>query len=1712
MSSRPLMRRLKQTASVALGASLPLLAQAAALPFISTDSMQKYTALPVTSVDSAQPQAMITLSKDHTLFLKAYNDYTDLDGDGVVETTYKHGFDYYGYFDSYKCYTYNTTTNRFVPATANDQVMTEASDSAANLAAKYCGGGQWSGNFLNWAAMARIDVVRKILLGGKRMVDESISTGGARTVLERSYLPNDAHSWAKYYAGSDIKALTPFDVADLTLCNTTLNPGFNRVSQNVVDPPLLRVAQGNYTLWAANERWQCLWSDEQSASNGNNAATSGIAAASSNPVRNTVALGSGVRKGDFAVQIEVCVAGFEAGDRCKTYPDGTPKPIGLMQEYGDSERMWFGFTVGTYAKNKSGGDVMKRIEPLTDEINVNVDGRFIRVAGLKRANGSVASDNPAQSSGVINALSLYRIVEYNHNDGLYNDCTFRLAGFNDGACANWGNPLAEAYLQTLRWYANLQPTGQFRGNDKTYISALNPPQSFQPPSVTEANGSCVSLNTIVFNSSTISYDGDQLDANAYGLDSNGMEWGYTSKQLADMVGTLEGIHGNSYFVGTTGDTAPGDDGHQICTAKKIGSLGDVTGICPEAPRLEGTFKIAGMAYYAYNNDINIDGKVSGDQALKTYAVQLASATPTLQVPVPGTRRQVTILPSCLNQDLNPDTTANRKLSGACAIVDFKIVEPHTESGGIGKGKVYVNWENGEQGGDFDQDMWGTLSYEISNNQIKVTTETFGYSGGGARMGFGYIISGTTQDGVHYHSGAGGSNGNGSSGGRNSGPFYFKSPYAGVDCSVRRSGSGDNGCRLNDPATTRTFTLGSSDAQLLKDPLWYAAKYGGFTGKHEFGSGTPLQQSQWDVLDARGNPGPDGNPDNYFFAVEPRQLEDALRRVFNEIIGRTSSGTAASVVANAREGVGAVFQALFEPLRQDNSGREVEWIGTLHALWIDELGRLREDGNANRQLDDLTADPVVELFFDETNPIEENRRTRVRRFRGDPASTTPELDEIERLKTLWNGRERLSALSNVTTQRSYSALANGGRHILTWLDLDRDGIVDNGEQRAFASGTFTAGNFGILNTQTLADAQKLVNYSRGQDVAGLRNRTVDYKNNGTPQVMRMGDIVQSTPTAVSQPAESFDLLYDDATYAAFRERYRNRRQVVYVGANDGMLHAFNGGFYNAAARRFDLTGNNSEIQHPLGTELWAYVPFNLLPHLTWFSDPDYTHVWYMDGKPRVFDARIYDDKACSDAVNPCGWATLLVVGFRFGGGDLTLPAKNNNTVNSGFADFNTANAFPRNGTLKTRSAFVVLDVTNPEAPPKLLTEISSDDIGFASSFPTVVANRTAGLKPGDAGNTDDSWYLVFGGGPDNLDSTITNLGEAQSSRNGKFFVYDLKKLVAATPSVTPAKVYDLGATAAKSFVTDPVTVDWDLDFKGDSVYFGTVSTTVQKKKNNADEETVTTLSSQSGKLFKLDLKESGAVADWVAPKVMLNPGAPVVATPSVTFDEEGNRWVMAGTGRFYADLDKPTTFANYLFGVIDSEPDTAGATAPIYSFANLVDVSGARVRTDNTLITPVSLGGGTQASDIDQLTEGVIKAGGWKLNLVTGTGPAERNVTQTSILGDVFFAAGFTPSDSLCSGEGRSQLYGLFYKTGTARGDLPIFGTVVDGVTGTEEAIRDIDLGVGLAAAPSLHVGAARDQRGITVLTQTSTGAIERREADVSAGARSGEVDWREPRP
>ena len=181
-------------------------------------------------------------------------------------------------------------------------------------------------------------------------------------------------------------------------------------------------------------------------------------------------------------------------------------------------------------------------------------------------------------------------------------------------------------------------------------------------------------------------------------------------------------------------------------------------------------------------------------------------------------------------------------------------------------------------------------------------------------------------------------------------------------------------------------------------------------------------------------------------------------------------------------------------------------------------------------------------------------------------------------------------------------------------------------------------------------------------------------------------------------------------------------------------------------------------YDLGAELWAYVPYNLLPHLYWLTETGYAHAYYVDLKPRVFDAKIFTP----DADHPHGWGTVLVGGMRFGGGKIDV-------------DMDRTDGLPQSNDRSMSSAFFVLDITNPENPPVVLAEITFPGLGYTTCYPTVVAMKEK------YNNAPNDWYLVFGSGPAEADgSPGTNSGvalpEASSNQKAKLYVVDLVRMV------------------------------------------------------------------------------------------------------------------------------------------------------------------------------------------------------------------------------------------------------------------------------------------------------------------------------------------------
>jgi type IV pilus assembly protein PilY1 len=917
-----------------------------------------------------------------------------------------------------------------------------------------------------------------------------------------------------------------------------------------------------------------------------------------------------------------------------------------------------------------------------------------------------------------------------------------------------------------------------------------------------------------------------------------------------------------------------------------------------------------------------------------------------------------------------------------------------------------------------------------------------------------------------------------------------------------------------------FAFGSG-SNLLRD----AARYGKFkqSGSDSNGNNMPDLASEYD---SNG----DGMPDNYFEAESGQELEAAIFQAFQLATASIASGTAAAVTSQTRSGEGAAYQALFFP--PSSTQIAPAWSGQVHAFLLDARGNMREDTNGNGRLD-LKNDRVVRF---EGNQVFVSADTDGNADINATETNATPLGAIDDLNFLWSTTPWLNAISdsNVVTNRSLSGsnyLLENKRYIFTFADVNNNGNVDSSEVFPFTHVTAdcnNAANFcsyltlygnntgsvspsaSLSVAQLSALSQRQINFVRGVDVGNAtigtvndvtRSRTID----GSP-TWRLGDIIYSSPTVVGKPAENYHLIYQDKTYEAFFKKYQNRRQVIYTGGNDGMLHAFNGGFYNSTTidqytrGAFQLSWTNSEVAFPMGAELWAYVPYNLLPHLKWLMHKDYgenLHAAYVDLKPRIFDARVFflpdGITPSSNSTHPNGWGTILVAGMRLGGAQIDI-------------DINKDGTADRSAT----SAYIVMDITDPEQPPTLLGEIRMPGQGFTTSYPTVMPMTARNANTAAA----NQWYLVFGSGPAKLvgshgvaNSTV--LGVETSNQNGRLFVVDLKALVAegVLKTINSSGTLVAGGsvfatTEAASYISDPVAVDLNIgpyatagEFKTDVVYYGTV----------AGSQT-----NGLGTLRRFRTNNSQTPSDWVGinNQTLINVGKPITSAPSVAIDDLKRLWIYFGTGRFYNRGDILQESRMTFYGV--KEPVDVNGTK---TWATVT--SGLFNSTDVTIVDNGTCGGvykdykedcvrvfkggsllaGAQAAGSwKNLTDTVTSATGWRLDF----SPAyERVLGQAAILGGTVLFTSYTPSNDVCSFEGSSKLWALYYKTGTA------YYRPIIGATGTTFN-TSIDLGPGMALTPNIHVG----EKGATAYVQSSTGAIETIEFATPYDARSGTVFWR----
>jgi type IV pilus assembly protein PilY1 len=803
---------------------------------------------------------------------------------------------------------------------------------------------------------------------------------------------------------------------------------------------------------------------------------------------------------------------------------------------------------------------------------------------------------------------------------------------------------------------------------------------------------------------------------------------------------------------------------------------------------------------------------------------------------------------------------------------------------------------------------------------------------------------------------------------------------------------------------------------------------------------------------------DGIPDNYYEATEGDTLRDKLTEAIFDMMRRASSGTSVSVLSTSAEGEGSLFQAYFN-YKVEEGMRTVHWVGYLNGLWIDQYGNIREDTVQDQALV-LTDDYMIEFFVDTDGA------TKVRRYHdinGNGAVDTGEYVDtlvIGDLHPIWEGGKKLALRDDTATPRT----------IYAWVDADNDGVVDSGE---YASNIFVDTSSAAttlqpyLNGASVTEAQNIIKFIRGRYVSTMRERrlTVDSQ---ADQIWKLGDITYSTPVSVGPPMMKYHITYGDSTYQAFYTQYKNRRVMVYAGANDGMLHAFNSGFYHEG----DDTSTTSKIERGwysdpidsktsnanIGKELWAYIPYNLLPHLKWLTASNYCHVYYVDLKPKIFDARIFTP----DSIHPYGWGTVLIGGMRLGGGKLSL----------------TKNFGSGTQTRVFRSAYFALDITDP-LNPVLLWEFwdkgdtTNTNLGYTTSYATIV--RTG---PRDQAGT---WHVILGSGV--ATGTGTNAGEGSTATR---YVYILNAKTGALVRKVDMATVDSDINNKKVFMADPITVDLSVDYQVDKGYIGATY-------YNAG---------WLAKMFRFNVNEDSNPNNWTF-STLMSLDKPVTAAPTAAVDSYNRLWVYFGTGRYFNDADRSDTSDQRLIGVWDP------GTGSVSLSTELNDVSAMRVYENGYVYNGTSLVSSFNqylAARRGEYNSGAKK--GWTVTMTSG----ERSLHKPTVLGGMVLFPTFKPTTDLCGYGGTSYLYGLYYETGTANDESVIGTSTTTKITVDSkdyyEVLKKITLGSGMPTQAVIHSG---QEQGVTSLIQLGTGVIKQISVDPAFSPKSQTLFWEERR-
>ncbi len=820
------------------------------------------------------------------------------------------------------------------------------------------------------------------------------------------------------------------------------------------------------------------------------------------------------------------------------------------------------------------------------------------------------------------------------------------------------------------------------------------------------------------------------------------------------------------------------------------------------------------------------------------------------------------------------------------------------------------------------------------------------------------------------------------------------------------------------------------------------------------------------LDKMANAGGTATSGHAYYADNPDQFVDALNSIITDLLARVAAGSSVSVLSEGQTQNGAnMLQGVFYPSKLFGAA-SISWPGYLYDYWFYNgaaYSNIRED-TLHDYILELNDDYAISFVFDLQNGLSVNRNKDSNDAvnLGDPDTLVDNVG-LDSLTPLWEAGKQLF-LTTPAGRQIYIPGSNGAG--LVSFDTANSALTTPGSSPLGAPSNFDPC---LQGSSDIATLQNLINYVRGTDLPNCRNRTVGLCSNGAPcsspsdcssgvctqNVWKLGDIVYSTPQVQADykycsNGASFNTQLctqdsDCGTTGSFTS-CRKKQSVIFVGANDGMLHAFQTGTLSSAglsAAQYQVTELTGIPTPNMGQELWAFIPQNSLPYLRCLAVPPGTcHLYYSDLSPYITTMMVPNP---NDPSGPPIPKTILIGGMRLGGGTITSPTPGNYCFNSSGVsngqpcsqnsncttapyNSNCSSAYLINAPSDTctpvkcadstpcytscsnpssctgLSSYYALDITDAQNPI-LLWEFSHPFLGYSYSGPAVIhkwSNTGDPCANPPVSPSGNQYYVMFLSGP-------TNPADGSSVQSLQAFVLTLN----ANLTINKVFRHDFGAATANGSGGRLFTNGLDVNGDGytDFVFFGY---------GNSPSGSSTGWQGGVGKIYTSN-NDPGA---WGYDATTYANIATLPITARIATEQCFNTWYLyAGSGRYFSSLpqyDYTGAGPNYLMGI----PFTCDQ-------CNNNCASIASLNSDSAVTTACA----NASSSSNATNPSSFLQVGWQYPLEPATGSflGERLITDPTVsvgANSIFFTTS-EPTSEACGYGGQSRVWGLNCATGEA---------------------------------------------------------------------------------